>query len=513
MFTRLRTLSFRRSRAGSLSGLLTSEDSEDHGASIDQRTLLSEDALDASVAAPAAAAAEEEEHEVEGGGCVDLVREFWRSGAWRVLPIHLLLGVAFAMVSPALPNYCTDYFASKAIGEEEACEKYTGSEEPQWCADAHWQCTQYQAWWMFLNLSVIGFFVAPVFGKLSDRFGRRFFLVLGTIIQFLPIFASYLMSRDTRNFAFSYPLFSLGLSGLGVIAPSLAYISDCSSQRNRTQSMGITYGVLFAGVIIGPMLAKLMNLQQGAVVSCTLGLTAILYALSVPESLHKKEGPPATLGPTALVPRRNRSLNQLLSLGRSRFFVLMAAFACMQAIVFEGSQEISAQYFQLVADFTTSDMQTLLILAASSAMLVNFLALPALMAVLREKHILAVVSFAMVIDHICLGLFAHDKVVAMTFQVLGTLSFLLYGVSTGMISKAVSAKHQGLLIGVMSGLRSQAMGISPVVFSFLFRIFTDSKSSLPFFPGAPYFVSASVLFACGIVALCMDPAATIEIDD
>ncbi len=96
-------------------------------------------------------------------------------------------------------------------------------------------------------------------------------------------------------------------------------------------------------------------------------------------------------------------------------------------------------------------------------------------------------------------------------MVVGRQSF---SVSTGMLSKAVSERHQGLVTGVISGVRAQAYGVGPLVYALIFRLFSAEDSHLPRFPGAPFVLSAAMmLLAAGLALLLPTDEAAIHIDD
>jgi len=83
-----------------------------------------------------------------------------------------------------------------------------------------------------------------------------------------------------------------------------------------------------------------------------------------------------------------------------------------------------------------------------------------------------------------------------------------------MLSKAVSERHQGLVTGVISGLRAQAYGVGPLVYACLFRLFSSTENKLPYFPGAPFAFSAVMMLLASILALLLgNDEAVIDIED
>jgi DHA1 family tetracycline resistance protein-like MFS transporter len=92
---------------------------------------------------------------------------------------------------------------------------------------------------------------APILGRLSDRYGRKPVLLasqLGTLVGFLVLgfantFALLLVSRIIDGF-----------SG-GNIATAQAMIADSTTDRTRTQGLGLIGAAFGLGFIIGPIIA------------------------------------------------------------------------------------------------------------------------------------------------------------------------------------------------------------------------------------------------------------------
>jgi hypothetical protein len=205
----------------------------------------------------------------------------------------------------------------------------------------------------------------------------------------------------------------------------------------------------------------------------------------------------------------------------------MSLIAMIGSLASEGTMETSAQYFQLVSGFTTADQANLITVIGVSGLFIQFVVLPYLLSVIkrREKYLIACTNMFLCLINLGIAFFAKNKTLAITLQALSYLGILSFTVSAGLLSKAVSEKHQGLLTGVISGLRAQAMGIGPMLYSMIFKLFTrtttaqdqdgssSSSSSLPYLPGACFIFTAILMLVSSILALLLDTEATIDIID
>lgn len=105
------------------------------------------------------------------------------------------------------------------------------------------------------SYSLMQFIFAPVWGNLSDRYGRRpilFFTILGSSLGYWIIgFAGALwMLYAGRILA--------GIMG-GNLSTAQAYIADVTTRKNRAKGMGL-FGMAFGlGFILGPALAGVLS--------------------------------------------------------------------------------------------------------------------------------------------------------------------------------------------------------------------------------------------------------------
>ena len=73
------------------------------------------------------------------------------------------------------------------------------------------------------------------------------------------------------------------------------------------------------------------------------------------------------------------------------------------------------------------------------------------------------------------------------------LSELLTPTITSYTSNKVSKMEQGELQGVIAGLSAITSIISPLVMTFIFRVFSNSDNNYPYIPGMPFIFAAALL--------------------
>lgn len=146
------------------------------------------------------------------------------------------------------------------------------------------------AGWIVASYAIGQLIATPIWGRLSDRYGRKLVLALcaaSTMIAFLGL-------------AFAYDAFTLfvsrlvgGLAG-GLFSVSQAWVADTTTPRNRAKGMGIMGAGISLGFILGPFVGGMLGgetadtaslLQPGLLGAALAGLLLVVILLFMRESL------------------------------------------------------------------------------------------------------------------------------------------------------------------------------------------------------------------------------------
>lgn len=157
--------------------------------------------------------------------------------------------VGFGIVIPILPYYAKAYGASAtALG------------------------------WLMTTYSAMQFFFAPVWGRLSDQYGRRPILVMTILGQAAAMLALGL----APSLAWLFLARTLaGVCGAN-ISTATAYIADVTSEQDRAKGMGLIGAAFGLGFIFGPAIGGVLSRWGfGAPMFAAAGLASLnaLFAL------------------------------------------------------------------------------------------------------------------------------------------------------------------------------------------------------------------------------------------
>src|SRR5882672_11395357 len=158
------------------------------------------------------------------------------------------------------------------------------------------------------SYSLAQFFFAPVWGRLSDRFGRRPILLVSLVFSVASVFL--LGIADALWMLYAARL--LAGAGAGNIAAAQAYVADVTPPEGRAKGMGLIGAAFGLGFTVGPAIGGLI---AGTLIFLRESLTADRHARPRPSRWRLAQdafGRPA--------------LRQLLLL----LFITLVAFAGME---------------------------------------------------------------------------------------------------------------------------------------------------------------------------------------
>lgn len=333
------------------------------------------------------------------------------------------------------------------------------------------------------------FFLAPVIGNLSDRFGRRPVLLLSLgvlcidylIMWWAPTFAWLLIGRMIAGAAAS------------TFSTCNAYIADVSPPDKRAQNFGLIGAAFGMGFVLGPVIGGFLG-EFGArmpfLAAAALSFINFLYGLLVlPESLAKEKRRPFQLS-------RANPLGALAALKRYPVvFGLIGAYVLYQL----GHHALPATWsFFAIERFDWSPKEIGYSLGAVGILMVLVQAVLLRVALPKlGSRRAGMLGFACCIASFLGYAFVTEGWMIYPFLAIGALQGFISPAMQGIMSIQVSDSEQGELQGGLGSMSSLTSIISPPFMTLLFAAFTGSAAPI-YFPGAPW-LAAAVLTLLSLV--------------
>ena len=345
--------------------------------------------------------------------------------------------------------------------------------------------------WLMAIYSIMQFLFSPVWGKLSDRFGRRPII----LISLLGAVGAYLM------FAFSTTLPMLfiarGLAGFFAanISAAQAYIADITPKDKRSVGMGLIGAAFGLGFIMGPTIAGFtgpigealgseppFGIQFSALVAAGLNALNLIFAFCyLPETLSEPIKNNQRVG-------RIESLTKvfgqpLLASIFSVFFLVNLAMALMEVMVFPLVEDRFGWDYK-TASFSFAYVGVVMVLTQGYFIrkwIPKF----------GEKPLLLFGLVAMSVSLFGIGLSYSIPLLGLVMTILAVGNGCVRPPVVGLASVIASDEEQGYVLGVMASIGSIGRIVGPVIGGWFYE---EISQSAPFYASGIMGVLAVALY-------------------
>ena len=333
------------------------------------------------------------------------------------------------------------------------------------------------------SFSLAQFLFAPVWGRLSDRIGRRPVL-LGSLIL---TGVSYLVFAVAGSLPvlFISRIFA-GIAG-ATLSTAQAYIADTTTPENRTKGMGLIGAAFGMGFIFGPAMGGLLSrwgFSVPAYAAAGLAAAAFLFALvRLPESLPPEERRAAS--------RQRATASFRDALSRPVVGVVLGLFFTT-TLCFSGMEAILALFCERFFRWGPHQIGYLFAYVGIVAALMQAGIVGALAKRFGERALVRAGLFLMGAAFVAAGLIPPLAVFLGAMGVIAVGSGLVTPSLSALVSIATPADEQGAIIGVYQSLGSLGRAAGPFFGGLLFDVAG---------PGAPLWVAGTVLVLASVAAV------------
>ncbi len=335
---------------------------------------------------------------------------------------------------------------------------------------------------MMASYSLAQFLAAPFWGRLSDRHGRKPFLIIG-LLGFAVSFLWFGLANSLGGLMAARTLG--GLLSAAALPTAFAMVSDLTTEENRAKGMGVVGAAMGLGMVFGPALGGWLGhygLSLPFFVAAGIALAAATLAfVTLPESLSK-DAPPA---------ERKGFLRNLRETPTTAWGLLAVTF--LSTFAFAGFETVFALFVhdRLRLD-TLSSARTVGMLLATMGLvsaLVQGGLVGRLINRLGERVVLALGMALMALTMVSVAATAAS---AFAFACILAVMGIAHGVQRPALSSGISkgaGAAQGAALGMMSSFDSLARVLGPTLAGFLYVM----QVSFPFYASALVLVAGVVV--------------------
>jgi len=333
------------------------------------------------------------------------------------------------------------------------------------------------------------FLCSPLLGNLSDSYGRRPVLILSLLCMGL----NYLLMALTPTLLLLFVARLVSGATGATYSTAAAYLADISEKGKRSSNFGLIGAAFGIGFVLGPMTGGIIGeygIRLPFIVAGALALANAVFGYFIlPETL-------------AVESRRRfewRRCNPFTALLRARNLPMVGSLILIILVYFT-AQNVYASVWSFFAlerfNWSLSTVGYSLAAYGFSAAIVQAVILRKCLSRWGEER---TATTGMIIAVLTLtGLvFVQSSLLVFVLMPIVALGAVVGPSIQGMMADRVSDDEQGELQGVFSSVVAIASIISPLLMSYIFKVFTQGGAPV-YQPGAP-FVAAAILALTSLI--------------
>lgn len=375
--------------------------------------------------------------------------------------------LAISLIKTMLPNLLIDYFGKNsyyAIGISETVK------------------------------GLLAFISCPLFGKLSDKIGRKICILVSMLGTTLPIAFLY----------FSYNMMAyiivLSISGIFSVTFSLtfAYISDCIPKKERASAYGLalaTFGLSFS---IGPLLGSYIEYYYSQsfvflVSFCLIVLNVFYIMIYLPETTSLNAGTNNSPSVSQINDAMLTTLPNMFNFKETfKIFSKNSFMTNLSLIVFLYYTSVWAIISTLMIyvtkhmNISVMNLGWLLSMYGVSTIISEAVLVRIIVPRIGEENSIRIGLIAF--SGQCFTIAFGDSIQWVFISVIFSMfSNLFYPSVSSLVSKIVDESEQGEALGSLNGIKALTEGFGPLFFGILLSMFENTT-----FPGAPYILAGLI---------------------
>jgi len=372
--------------------------------------------------------------------------------------------IGFAMIFPLLPFYALRLHA------------------PEWMIG-----------WMIAVFSIAQLASAPLWGRVSDRYGRRPAIIVG-LLGGAVSFTVFGLATSIWMLFLSRLIQGLGGGTTGVLQ---AYVGDASEPKDRAKALGWLSSATSAGVMVGPAIGSLaysLGPAAPGLIAAALCLTNVVFAVRwLPESKrHAQEHPAHEGGKGERLMRPIReAIWEVLSAPHGHVSRLIWIYA-IGMLGFMSTTAVMALYLESAFGITAQTIGAFFVVVGGLGVVMRALVLGKLVDWLGETKVMRVGATSLM-----LGIFLiprADSVIGfglfMCLLPIGTA--LLFPTVSALVTHRVERNELGQTLGVQQAFGGIARVIGPIWSTAAFQGLGSH---------VPFYIAAGVVFSVLLMSL------------
>jgi len=334
------------------------------------------------------------------------------------------------------------------------------------------------------SFSMMQFLFTPLWGRLSDRIGRRPVLIVSLVVTGL----SYVVFATASSLWLLFVSRMLAGAAGAVLSTAQAYVADTTTPEERTKGMGLIGAAFGMGFIFGPAIGGILSHWGFAVPAYTAAALAAIAAVFA--FFRLRESLPREVRVERREGQRPAGVTLFGALRRPRIGPVLVTFF-VGTLCFAGMEAVLALYCQHTYGLGPNHIGYLLAYVGVVAATLQVGFVGALAKRFGERRLARTGIFLIGAGFIASGLAPPFALFVVAMGAVAVGSGLSNPTLSGLVSIVTSPEEQGSILGFYQSLGSLARAVGP----FLGGLAFDRIA-----PGAPLWLAGATLSALVLYA-------------
>ena len=312
---------------------------------------------------------------------------------------------------------------------------------------------------------ILSFLSAPLIGALSDIWGRKFFLLVTVFFTCAPI--PLMKINHWWYFAM------LSISGVFAVTFSVvfAYVSDVTEVGERSSAFGLVSATFAASLVTSPALGAWLEQQYSedlvvALATAVAVLDVLFIMVAVPESLPENFKPNSR----GLTMEQVDPFSSLRMMAKDPTICMLCITVFLSYLPEAGQQSCFFVYLRLVMHFGKEEVAMFIAAIGILSVIAQTGLLTLLMKTVGAKHTIMIGLMFEMLQLMWYG-FGSQTWMMWAAGVLTAVSTLTYPAISAFVSMHADADKQGLVQGIITGIRGLCNGLGPAMYGLIFYLF------------------------------------------
>uniref|UniRef100_V5GG60 Putative transmembrane transport n=1 Tax=Ixodes ricinus TaxID=34613 RepID=V5GG60_IXORI len=322
----------------------------------------------------------------------------------------------------------------------------------------------------------LSFLSAPLVGALSDVWGRKFFLLVTVFFTCAPI--PLMLINTWWYFAM------ISMSGVFAVTFSVvfAYVADVTDEQDRSAAYGLVSATFAASLVTSPALGAYLGhmYSDGLVVALAsaIALLDVLFILvAVPESLPEKLRPVGSWS-SPISWEQADPFSALRKVGKDPMILMLCVTVFLSYLPEAGQYSCFFVYLRLLMGFSAEEVALFIAVVGLLSVIAQTMVLTLLMKTVGSKHTIMVGLLFEMLQLMWYG-FGSQRWMMWSAGGLAAVASISYPAISSFVSTHAEADKQGLVQGMITGMRGLCNGLGPAVFGFIFYLFHVDLNEAP----------------------------------